>query len=80
MTEVVKEILHFRFTTLKAIRIEAEYAIWNKASEKILHNNGFQFIRVVEKGLLKNGEWVAENAVAIEYKDWIIPQKNLRNR
>ena len=70
MTEAVKEILHFGFTTLKAIRIEAEYAHWNKASEKVLHNNGFQFIRFIEKGLLKNGEWVAENAVAIEYKDW----------
>ena len=71
MTEAVKSVLHFGFTHLKAIRIEATYAIWNKGSEKVMHNNGMQFFKFIEKGLLKNGKWVAENAVAIDYEDWL---------
>lgn len=71
MTEAVKNVLHFGFTHLKAIRIEAAYAIWNKGSEKVMHNNGMQFFKYIEKGLLKNGKWVPENAVAIDYKDWL---------
>ena len=72
MTEAVKVMLHFGFTHLKAIRIEAAYAIWNKGSEKVLHKNGMQFDKFIEKGLFKKGKWVAENAVAIDYEDWLL--------
>ncbi len=70
ITEAVKIMLHFGFTHLKTNRIEAAYVIWNKASEKILHKNELQFVRVIQEGLFKNGAWVAENEVAIDYKDW----------
>ena len=70
MTEAVKAILQFGFTHLKANSIEAAYALWNKASERVLHKNGFQFVRLNEKGLFKKGIWIAENEVAITAKDW----------
>ena len=68
MTKVVKTILHFGFIQLKAIRIEAEYALWNKASERVLHKNGFKFVKRIEQGLFKNGQWIAENRVIINFQ------------
>lgn len=70
MSEAVKAILAFGFTQLKAKRIEADYAIWNKASEQVLKKNGFIFQEFLEKGFQKNGEWVAENLTHIDYSDW----------
>lgn len=72
MTEAVAAILRFGFTKLAAIRIEAEYAIWNKASEKVLQKNGMTFVKYIEKGLLKKGKWVAENRVAIDDEKWLV--------
>lgn len=70
MSAAVAAVLNFGFMELKAIRIEADYALWNKASEKVLQNNGLQFVQYIEKGLFKNGEWVAENKVAIDKLSW----------
>lgn len=66
MTEAVKAILELGFTTLKAQRIEACHALWNKASEAILKKNGMTFIRYIEKGFQKKGEWVDENLLIID--------------
>ncbi|MFK7807547.1 MAG: GNAT family N-acetyltransferase [Saprospiraceae bacterium] len=70
MKEAVTAILKFGFENLNAIRIEADYAIWNKASEAVLTKNAFKFIKYNEKGFQKNGKWVAENLVAIDKKAW----------
>lgn len=70
MTESVAIILRFGFEMLGAIRIEAAYATWNKASEKVLHRNGMHFFKYKDKGFQKKGEWVAENFVAIDRGDW----------
>ena len=70
MKLVVKRILQFGFVTLKATRIEAAYAIWNVASKKVLEANGFQFTAFIEKGLFKNGTWVAEHMMAIDLEQW----------
>lgn len=70
MSEAVAAILNFGFTRLNAINIEADYAIWNKASEKVLQKNGMEFIQFIEKGLFKKGKWVAENKVAINKMEW----------
>lgn len=53
MSEAVKSILTFGFTQLEAKRIEAAYAIWNKASEKVLKKNGFVLLEFIEKGFQK---------------------------
>jgi len=68
MTKAVRLILKFGFETLKADVIEAEYATWNKASENVLHKNGFEFVKFIEQGFKKNGEWVEENRVEIYKK------------
>ncbi|MDW3652624.1 MAG: GNAT family protein [Bacteroidia bacterium] len=70
MTESLAAMLKFGFEELKAQKIEAEYAIWNKASEKVLHRNGLNFVEFLAKGFQKRGEWVAENVVAIDKKEW----------
>ena len=70
MTEALAAILKFGFTELDAIRIEACYAPWNTASQKVLARNGMQFLRYIEHGFKKRGEWVAENLYAITLEDW----------
>ncbi|MEM8887177.1 MAG: GNAT family protein [Bacteroidota bacterium] len=70
MTESLAAILKFGFDRIKADRIEAAYAIWNKASEKVLHRNGLTFVEYLEKGFQKKGQWVAENLVAIDRSVW----------
>lgn len=70
MTEACREIINFGFTTLNAIRIEAEYATWNIASEKVLKKNGMQFVKFLEKGFEKKGTWVSENLMAIDKNKW----------
>ena len=65
MTEACEAIVRFGFEMLKANSIEACYASWNTASKKVLENNGFQFVRHIEKGFKKNDIWVAENLMSI---------------
>lgn len=66
MTEAVKAVLELGFTTLGAHRIEACHALWNKASEAVLKKNGMTFVRYIEQGFQKRGEWVAENVLEID--------------
>ena len=70
MTEALSLILHFGFKDLQATSIDACYAIWNKASEKVLTNNGMSFIKYIEKAFKKHGKWVDENMVAIGLGEW----------
>jgi len=75
MTEALQAILLFGFKRLEAKRIEACHAIWNKASEKVLLKNGMRFVRFIEKGYLKKGQWVAENLLAIDRIDFVETNK-----
>lgn len=71
MTEAVLTILRFGFDKLNARVIDADYAVWNKGSEKVLLSNGFKFVKYIEKGYQKNEEWVAENLVEIDRDAWV---------
>ena len=75
MSEALKAVTNFGFTKLKAKEITAQYAIWNKASEKVLLNNNFKFVRHLEKGYFKNGKWESENEFALK-KNEIGDEKN----
>ena len=66
MTEALKAITDFGFSELYAEEITADYAIWNKASEKVLLKNGFRFSRHIEKGYFKNGKWESENQLVLK--------------
>lgn len=70
MTEALQAIIDFGFTQLSAAKLEACYALWNKASEQVLRKNGMEFIRYIEKGFLKNGKWEEENLLGIERGGW----------
>ena len=65
MTEAVEAVLKICFNTLKAEKIEAFHACWNKASESVLRNNGFEFVEYIEQGFKKHGQWVDENKLSI---------------
>ncbi|MFK8164523.1 MAG: GNAT family N-acetyltransferase [Lewinella sp.] len=70
MTEALKAVLAFGFDVLKIDTISAAYATWNKASERVLAKNGFQFVRYLAEGFLKKGEWVPENEVQLTVEQW----------
>ena len=70
MTNTLHQIINFGFRELNAKVIEASYAKWNKGSEKVLSNNGMKFIKQIEKGYRKHGNWMEENMVAIEINEW----------
>jgi [ribosomal protein S5]-alanine N-acetyltransferase len=70
MTEAAKAVVEFGFQTLKAARIEGDYALWNIASEKVLKNIGMKFVHYIPQRFQKRGEWVGVNLLAIEREDW----------
>lgn len=70
MSEALGCMVAFGFETLGAIRLEACYARWNKASERVLGKLGFRFSRYVRHGFQKNGHWVAENLLALDRSRW----------
>lgn len=65
MSEALEGVLDFGFNTLKANKIEACHAPWNVGSRKVLEKNGMKFVRHIEKGYRKKGEWIAEDLLAI---------------
>ena len=70
MTEACKAVVKFGFDQLGAVAIEAQHAIWNKASEIVLERSGFKFVQYNEKGLFKHGKWIEENLVRVRKEDW----------
>jgi ribosomal-protein-alanine N-acetyltransferase len=70
MTECLSAILEFGFNKLKAFSIEAKYAVWNKASEKVMESNGMKNVEYLEKGFEKNGIWVEEYRMEITRSTW----------
>ncbi len=76
MTEAVREMMRFGFEQLGATQIVADHALWNKASEAVLKNNGMIFLEYISKGFMKNGSWVEENLLGITKSNWLeISQK-----
>jgi [ribosomal protein S5]-alanine N-acetyltransferase len=71
MTEVLGTIIEFGFSRLNATSIKARFAIWNKASERVLTHNGFKFEKYIEKGFQKNGKWISENEFILTSEQWI---------
>lgn len=70
MTECAQAILYFGFSELKAEKIIAFHALWNKASERVLKKIGMIFVEYVPQGFIKKGKWVEENRLEISRKDW----------
>lgn len=70
MSEAVAAVIKFGFEYLDAQEVEACYALWNKASERVLQKNGMRFVRYIKEGFMKNGEWVEENLLSIRREDW----------
>lgn len=70
MSEAVKAIIDLGFSHLQAREIEACYALWNKASERVLQKNGMSFVRFIEEGFMKAGKWEAENLFSIKKENW----------
>jgi ribosomal-protein-alanine N-acetyltransferase len=71
MREAAQAVLRFGFEQLEASEIEACYATWNHASERVLRSIGMIFVEHVAHGFRKRGRWVAENRMAISRAAWV---------
>ncbi len=71
MTESLAAIIAFGFTQLGATRIEASYALWNKASQRVLQKGGLKFIRYIPHAFRKRGHWIEANKMEITDREWL---------
>lgn len=72
MTEALTAIIAFGFDRLGATRIEASYALWNKASQRVLQKGGMRFIRYIPHAFRKKGYWVEANKMEITKREWLV--------
>jgi [ribosomal protein S5]-alanine N-acetyltransferase len=71
MTESLTAIIAFGFDRLGATRIEASYALWNKASQRVLQKGGMRFMRYIPHAFQKKGHWIEANKMEITKQEWL---------
>ena len=76
MTEAAISVIEFGFEDLGAIRIEASYALWNKASKRTLEKVGMRIVRYIPHAFQKKGRWIEANKMEITKQEWL----NLNSR
>jgi [ribosomal protein S5]-alanine N-acetyltransferase len=72
MTESAQACMEFGFDRLEAIRIEASYALWNKASQRVLEKIGMKFMEYIPQGFQKRGQWIETNKMGITKEEWLV--------
>jgi [ribosomal protein S5]-alanine N-acetyltransferase len=71
MTEAATAIIEFGFERLGATRIEACYALWNKASKRTLEKVGMRLVRYIPHAFQKRGRWIEANKMEITNREWL---------
>ena len=71
MTKAVEALLEFSFKTLQLNELEAGFALWNTASQKVMSNNRMTYKCDRKEGFKKNGQWVAEKVYSITREQWL---------
>ncbi len=72
MTESAQALMEFGFNQLRAIRIEASHALWNKGSQRVLEKIGMNFVEYIPQGFRKKGQWIEENKMGITKEEWLL--------
>ncbi len=70
-TEALGGVLRFAFEVLEAKVVKACHADWNVASRTVLERNGFRFKARIEEGFEKDGEWIAQDVLALSRDQWL---------
>lgn len=71
MTEALKEVLNFGFTTLNLHRIEALVASWNIPSVKLLQHYGFTKEGTMREDYVVNGKHEDSDCYSLLKREWI---------
>ena len=71
MTEAATAVIKFGFEDLDATRIEASYALWNKASQRTLEQVGMRLTRYIPHAFQKKGRWIEANKMEITKQEWL---------
>ena len=79
MTEAGTAIIEFGFEDLGATRIEASYALWNKASKRTLEKIGMRIVRYIPHAFQKKGRWIEANKMEITKQEWSHINSRLHN-
>jgi [ribosomal protein S5]-alanine N-acetyltransferase len=80
MTEAAIAVIEFGFETLGATRIEASYALWNKASQRTLEKVGMRIVRYIPHAFQKKGRWIEANKMEITKQEWLKLNSAQHNR
>jgi [ribosomal protein S5]-alanine N-acetyltransferase len=72
MTEAAQALMEFGFDRLDVIRIEADYALWNKGSQRVLEKIGMKFMKYIPQGFQKKGQWIEENKMGVTKEEWLV--------
>jgi len=70
-SEALDGMLTFSFSDLELAALQSAYAVWNKASERVLLKSGFKVVDYTPTGFQKNGIWVPELKVKLNREEWI---------
>jgi [ribosomal protein S5]-alanine N-acetyltransferase len=71
MTEAATAVIEFGFEDLGATKIEASYALWNKASKRTLEKVGMRIVRYIPHAFQKKGKWIEANKMEITKQEWL---------
>jgi [ribosomal protein S5]-alanine N-acetyltransferase len=71
MTEAATAVIKFGFEALGATRIEASYALWNKASQRTLEQVGMRLTRYIPHAFQKKGRWIEANKMEVTKQEWL---------
>jgi [ribosomal protein S5]-alanine N-acetyltransferase len=71
MTEAAIAVIKFGFEDLGAAKIEASYALWNKASQRTLEKVGLRIVRYIPHAFQKKGRWIEANKMEITKQEWL---------
>jgi [ribosomal protein S5]-alanine N-acetyltransferase len=77
MTEAATAVLIFGFEELGATKIEASYALWNKASRRVLEKVGMKFIAYIPHAFQKQRHWIEANKMSITKREWLLRHRDL---
>ncbi|MDQ8184517.1 GNAT family N-acetyltransferase [Pelagicoccus sp. SDUM812002] len=70
-SEALASVLKFAFEVLQVKVVNACHADWNIASRTVLERNGFRFKLHIEEGFEKDGEWIAQDSLAVSRNQWL---------
>lgn len=79
MTEALRALLHYAFSTLHLNRVEAQYETSNPASGRVMEKAGMRLEGTLRQRLKNKGRFVDVKLYAILQKDYVLSKEELQH-